>query len=39
VGLAVLYRRRTQSIFVSLLAVFVVIAGLIAGVMTAFGGS
>jgi hypothetical protein len=39
VGLAVLYRRRTQAIFVSLLGVFVVIAGLIAGVMTAFGGS
>lgn len=39
IGLGVLYRRRTQSIFVSLLAVFVVIAGVIAGVMTAFGGS
>jgi len=39
IGLAVLYRRRTQSIFMSLLGVFVLIAGVIAGVMTAFGGS
>lgn len=39
VGLGVLYRRRTQSIFMSLLAAYLVIAGVIATAMTAFGGS
>ena len=38
-GLAVLYRRRTQSIFLSLLGVYVVIAAAVAGVRAALGGS
>jgi hypothetical protein len=39
VGLGVLYRRRTQPIYVSLLAVYAVIALAIAGIMSALGGS
>jgi Yip1 domain len=39
IGLGVLYRRRTQPIFLSLVAVYAVIAGVVAAVMSAFGGS
>jgi hypothetical protein len=39
IGLAVLYRRRTQSMIVSLLAVYAVVAVVIAGVRSALGGS
>jgi hypothetical protein len=39
IGLAVLYRRRTQPIVMSLLAVYAVIALIIAGTMSALGGS
>jgi hypothetical protein len=39
IGLAVLYRRRTQPIVLSLLAVYLVIAVCIAAVMSAMGGS
>jgi hypothetical protein len=39
VGLAVLYRRRTQPIVIALLGVYMVIAGVIATAMAAFGGS
>jgi hypothetical protein len=39
IGLAVLYRRRTQPIVMSLLAVYAVIALIIAGTMSAMGGS
>ncbi|MGH9314505.1 MAG: YIP1 family protein [Vicinamibacterales bacterium] len=39
IGLAVLYRRRTQPIVVTLLAVYAVIAVIIAGAMSALGGS
>jgi hypothetical protein len=39
IGLAVLYRRRTQPIVISLLAVYAVIALIIAGAKSAMGGS
>jgi hypothetical protein len=39
IGLAVLYKRRTQPIAISLLAVYAVIALGIAAVMSSFGGS
>jgi Yip1 domain len=39
IGLGVLYRRRTQPIFLSLLALYVIIAGAVAAIMSAFGGS
>lgn len=39
IGLAVLYRKRTQSVVLSLLAVYAVIAVIIAGTMSAMGGS
>jgi hypothetical protein len=39
IGLAVLYRRRTQPLFLSLLSVYVLIAAVIATVKTALGGS
>lgn len=39
VGLGVLYRRRTQPIFLSLLAVYGLIAVAVAGIMSAVGGS
>ena len=39
VGLAVLYRRRTQSIFLVAARSTLLIVGAVAGVMTAFGGS
>jgi len=39
IGLAVLYRRRTQPIVLSLLAVYAVIALIIAGTMSAVGGA
>lgn len=39
IGLAVLYRRRTQPIAIALLAVYGVIALAIAAVMSSFGGS
>ena len=38
-GLGVLYKRRTQPIAVSLLVVYALIALVIAGVMSRFGGS
>jgi hypothetical protein len=38
IGLAVLYRRRTQPIAITLLAVYAVIALCVAGVMSTFGG-
>jgi hypothetical protein len=38
IGLAVLYRRRTQPIAVSLLAVYAVIVVCVAAVMSGFGG-
>jgi hypothetical protein len=39
IGLAVLYRRRTQPVVISLLCVYAVIAVIVAGVMSAMGGS
>jgi hypothetical protein len=38
IGLAVLYKRRTSPIVWSLLGTYVVIAGIIAGVMRLFSG-
>jgi len=38
IGLAVLYRRRTQPVALSLLAVYAVIALGVAAVMSGFGG-
>lgn len=39
IGLAVLYRRRTQPIVIALLGVYAVIAVIIAGAMSALGGA
>jgi hypothetical protein len=38
IGLAVLYRRRTQPVAITLLAVYAVIALCVAAVMSSFGG-
>jgi hypothetical protein len=39
IGLGVLYRRRTQPIYLSLLVVYAVVAVAVAAIMSAFGGS
>jgi hypothetical protein len=39
IGLAVLYRRKTQPIIIGLLSVYILIVGVIAVVMSSFGGS
>ena len=39
IGLAVLYRRRTQPIAMSLLAIYAVIAVIVAAIMSRLGGA